>query len=127
MIYTLGYTGMKFAELEGLVSDLSAVLIDIRYSPRSRFHHQWNKKNLQDKLKSNYIHVVEMGNVNYKNGGEFSLLNPERGLEVIAPLLYQYQNIVLMCACKHVDLCHRKLVAEIVQKEFGGEVSHLPK
>ena len=81
MIYTIGYTGIPFAQLQAFLDAHQAFLVDIRYSPRSR-NPVYNQKALQAALSGRYVHVGELGNRNYK-GGPIAIVD-------LAVLLEQY-------------------------------------
>ncbi len=96
-LYTLGYAGWQLADLFEAVRRRNAVLADIRFSPASR-HPQWSRKQLRALLGDRYRHVQELGNVNYKTGGEIVLADYEEGRAIIARLLAQGRNLTFpMC------------------------------
>jgi len=123
IIYTVGYSGRTPAELATLVDQLGAVLVDIRYSPRSR-DPRWAKSNVQ-KLVGAYLHLRSLGNVNYRvPGAPAQLADLAAGAEVLRPILEQ-QPVILMCACRDVHSCHRREAAEWLASRLDCEVRHL--
>lgn len=121
-IYTIGYAGWKPEELKAQVDELGAMLIDIRYSPRSR-RPEWNREALRGLWGQNwerfYLHLVALGNRNYKSGGAIELAAPEVGLKALAPVLRE-RPIVLLCACRDADMCHRSVAADFLSERLGG-------
>ena len=79
-ILTIGYSGWKPAAIRATVESHSAVLWDIRYSPRSR-HPQWQREALRELLGAAYVLVPALGNRNYK-GGPIELAAPAQALEI---------------------------------------------
>lgn len=109
-IYTIGYTGKKIEEIKKIVDDLGAVLVDVRFSARSRAP-MWNKGNLEKVFGQKYMHLPEWGNANYKSGGDIAIVNFERGRLTIDKLA---APVVLMCACKDVETCHRCTLGDML-------------
>lgn len=118
-VYTLGYSGKKMYEIEELVKQVGGILFDIRFSPRSRAP-VWNGSNFREVFGARYKHVKALGNRNYK-GGPIALVDFEAGLEQIRA---SGRPVILMCACKDYDVCHRKTIAERL-RPIGFEVSEL--
>jgi uncharacterized protein (DUF488 family) len=124
-LYTLGYTGIKPAQLLAKAIELQAIVIDTRYSPRSRTP-QWNGMELARLLGQRYQHLPALGNVNYKTAGPIEINLPKVGTQQMISILND-QAAILLCACPDVSTCHRKIVAEMVQAACGCEVIHLAK
>lgn len=122
-VYTFGYTGRQPQELAAIAASLDALVVDIRFSPYSR-NHLWNKRALLGVLGNRYQHLKALGNENYK-GGPIKLLDPQAGVAAIRPWLSE-RPIILICVCKEVAWCHRKVAAELLGAELGAEVVHLP-
>lgn len=122
-LFTLGYTGLKPEQILKLAQDLGALVVDTRYSPRSRVP-QWTRKQLSERLGSHYQHQPSLGNINYKGDGPIVINKPEEGIPQVASLL-EKQPVILLCVCKDCDTCHRKVVAELVQEFSGCEITHL--
>lgn len=60
-----------------------------------------------------YAHLPEWGNVNYREKGTIKIANPSMGLAKFERLLEDNSpraHIVVMCACKYYDKCHRKVI-----------------
>lgn len=122
-IYTLGYTGLKPDKIDKWLQLNNAVIADIRMSPRSRVP-MWEKDALIKQLGERYVHIPALGNVNYKNGGVITLADPAMGLKLIEVMI-DANNVVLMCACKHVATCHRSYAADFLMAKLGVSVIHL--
>lgn len=122
IIYTIGYAGWRPAHLKETVESRGALLVDVRYSPRSRAP-QWTKKALQDLVgPDNYWHCKDLGNENFKSGGDIKLHNPDAA---IAALKEVQRPLILLCGCKDHRICHRTQAAETLAMAFGGTVEHL--
>ncbi len=122
MIYTLGYNAWSRDEIAAKLGELGAWLADIRFSPRSQ-RAGFDQKDLQADFPT-YVWVQELGNRAFKEGGGIRLLDPQRGVARIAELLAT-RPVVLLCACRRVEGCHRKVAAELVATAAGLPVVHL--
>jgi uncharacterized protein (DUF488 family) len=119
ILYTLGYTHPDATTtLQTLMtSDPKMLLIDIRYSPRSRWFPQWSKKQLQASWGDRYQHMKALGNVNYHLAdAPIQLLDPEMGIRWVVEQLQAGYSLILLCACREYDRCHRKVVEEQVMQ-----------
>ncbi len=122
-IYTIGYSGISQADLVKAIQTQNLKLVDIRFRAGSRIR-EWNKSKLIEALGERYEHLREFGNANYRsNTAEVKLLDAEAGIERATALL-EAQSIVLMCACKDVETCHRKVAADLLAEATGSEVVH---
>lgn len=65
-------------------------------------------------------HIRALGNANYR-GNSVRIENFDAGLRAIAA---SGRPVVLMCACKEYEHCHRSVVAE-KQRELGFSVTEL--
>ena len=126
-IYTTGYlAGWTPEALAAAVTEQEAVLCDIRFMPRSRVP-GWNRVQLERLMGARYRHLKAFGNRNYK-GGEIALVDITEGLRQVEALLDQFDNVVLMCACRDARQCHRRLVAHQASRHLGVPTAelHLP-
>lgn len=121
MIYLAGYTGHKPDALARRAQALDAVVVDIRFAPRSRVPH-WNKAPLERLLGDRYRWVHAFGNANYK-GGPISLVDPDRGADIVSRMADR-QNVILLCACAETQYCHREEVGELMRRA-GHQVAEL--
>lgn len=126
-ILTIGYTEENAQErIDAFLANPQAALIDIRYQPYSRFRPAFNKGALSSKYPNQYIWMPEFGNINYKPENRekgISLANPGVGMERMKRLLSDvYEHpMMLMCACKHYERCHRKVVYELIMAAIGNQ------
>lgn len=120
MIYTAGYYGRDIDEFRATAEGLNAMVVDIRLVPQSRFTPQWRQKNLQALFGENYLHIKQLGNKGFKEK-RIEIADLEAGLEIIAQIK---RDMILLCACKHYDNCHRKVIAEALRK-LGHETEEL--
>jgi uncharacterized protein (DUF488 family) len=128
MLYTIGYSGWKLPRLQQTIEARSAALVDIRYTPHSRWQPVWRRPYLRRTLGTRYIHIQALGNRNYRvKGAPIAIADYPTGLQQVAQLLRQWPALVLLCGCAELDACHRKLVAERLAQDLGEMVEHLPK
>ena len=126
-LYTLGYTGLKPTEIVQAAERLDAIIADIRFSPRSR-HPMWHGTKMQAAWGERYIHLPELGNVNYKRdrGDGIILADPEAGRARALDLLAR-QPVILLCACVDWKTCHRRDAAELIAQRSGVDIRHLSR
>lgn len=111
--YTFGYAGRRLDTLIGCARTLGAVVVDIRFSAKSRLW-EWNGRKVSEQCElkaTTYIHVPDLGNVNYKSGGEITIKDMERGIGTVLRLA---QPAILFCGCSEANyrLCHRRTIAD---------------
>lgn len=124
-IYTIGYSGSTPQDIHKFVEELDAILVDIRYSPKSR-QPQWNSGALYSTFpRGRYTWARSLGNRNYNNDGPIQLDDPDLGLALVRALTRSL-SVILMCGCRDVRRCHRKVAAEYLAGELGFDVVHLP-
>ena len=128
VLYSFGYSGQAPETLYRELLRLEAVLVDVRYSPRSRVP-AWSGLNLQRTFAGKYVHLREFGNANYNSGGKIQLFDAEAGISRVARLIQQH-DVVLMCGCRARETCHRALVAAILSQRLdvhnSGELFPIP-
>ena len=133
-IYTLGYSGWKIEDVEAVLDRLDAILVDVRMVPRTRWAPLWNGSALHTRLGDRYVWLKQFGNRNYK--GTFEQIEiadfpaGERRLRELigcgpAPSAVEGKAVVLLCGCRDVNVCHRKVVAEGLAQAWKAEVVHL--
>lgn len=103
--------------LDSFMKRENAKVIDIRYSPRSRWQPAFNKAALIERYgATRYEHCQALGNVNYNKQGEpIQLFAPFEGMCTILSHLQKGHPLVLLCACKNYKRCHRKTVLELLR------------
>jgi hypothetical protein len=114
---TVGYAAPDtLLYVTDFLSQPGAVLIDIRFSPRSRWQPVWNKSALHARYgAAQYQHIKALGNVNYnKPDLPIHLLNPDEALPSLVSMLQGGASLLFLCACKDYNRCHRKVVYELV-------------
>lgn len=124
-LFTFGYQSSKPEYLLRYVRGIQAVLVDIRYSPRSKMP-EWGQQSLVQLVgEAFYQPLRDLGNLNFASTGAINLANPDRGTALLAELLEQRPAIIL-CACWSWEACHRKTVADLMARQYGARVEHLP-
>ena len=108
-IDTIGYGGKKpkdfFAELETLNPD---IVVDVREKPQRAFLGVYTLPQLQKRLGSKYVWIKELGNKTRQMPP--TLVDEEAGLRKLQELAQQNERIVLLCAEKLEENCHRGYV-----------------
>ncbi len=112
-VIPFGYADGGVPALERLMQD-GAYLVDIRLSPRSRMP-AFNQNALQARFQKRYIHMPDLGNVNYRNGEPIKIAHPGRGISRLVNGLNQGYTLILMCGCKDYESCHRHAVVDLLQ------------
>jgi uncharacterized protein (DUF488 family) len=117
-IYTIGYASPGAgAHVDHLMQDEQIILLDVRLSPRSRWQPAWNRHALEATYGPRYQWDRRLGNLNYQER--------TRGIELAeghldaaqdaAVLLSAGTSLIVLCACKDAQTCHRTLVAKLIQ------------
>lgn len=123
LIYLFGYTGKTLAQIEQTVGQ-SGLLLDIRYSPRSR-KAGFSRSGLERVFGQRYRHVRELGNAGYQTG-TLELADPDAGLALVEAVAAEHDGpIFLMCACEDANYCHRSEVGRLLRQR-GYAVQEYP-
>ena len=114
LIYLFGYTGKTMTQIERAIGE-NGLLLDIRYSPRSR-KAGFSRSGLERVFGERYRHVRELGNAGYQTG-ELELADADAGLTLVEGLAAEHGGpIFLMCACEDGSYCHRSEVGRLLRK-----------
>jgi len=119
-IVTIGYGGKKpsefFEELKELNADLT---IDVRHNPHHAFLGVYTYKPLFIRVRG-YVWIKELGNKLKTLPPE--LIDEELGLAKAVRLITfkKAKRVVLLCAEKDENRCHRKYVKEKLQARLEG-------
>jgi uncharacterized protein (DUF488 family) len=117
-LYTLGYAHPDAAATmqAWMASDPKMLLVDIRYSPRSRWFPHWSQKALEAAWGDRYRQVKALGNVNYRLAdAQIQLADPKAGIPWAVQALQAGYSLILLCACEDYERCHRKTVKELIE------------
>lgn len=118
-IYHFGYTGRDLEDITSRIAQSGAILVDIRYSPRSRVP-SWRQAAFEKHLGRRYRWKGDLlGNRNY-GGGPVDIVDLSQGLQFIQDSARQCP-VVIMCVCAKVEGCHRQPILLALQ-EAGFEV-----
>lgn len=125
-IYTFGYSGLaELAPFAQFLESNDLFLADIRLRAGSRFYKEWNKGFLENRLGERYKRVQELGNDNYQDQSlPVKLHDPEKGIEMVNAYLGE-KSVVLLCACRDANTCHRNDAANLLQEVTGLPIVHL--
>ncbi len=111
-IFATGYAGQDINNLKPLVEGLGAILVDIRFAPYSQVM-VWRQVFLKTLLGKKYLHIANLGNRTFKENDKISIQNLHLGIETLLSL---NSNSILFCACAGQENCHRRVIAEELQK-----------
>ena len=107
-IYAFGYTGRKLDTIAQGAAATGALILDIRYSPRSRAP-MWNRRNLEAVLGASYFFAGDLlGNLDYRSDG-IRIADLDAGLDLLEKVAAKHP-VGLMCACKERAGCHRDVI-----------------
>jgi uncharacterized protein (DUF488 family) len=118
-LYTVGYAALERIEQLQTFLLSEVLLVDIRYVPASRWRPEWSRKRLSERFAPYYEHIRELGNINYHSDLPIQLFDAKRGISKIVRLLQQGNDICLLCVCADWKVCHRRVVADLVQRELA--------
>jgi uncharacterized protein (DUF488 family) len=112
-ILTIGYGGKKptdfFQELERMAPDY---IVDVRESPHRAYLGSYTKAHLEKRLHQ-YIWIRELGNSTRTLPP--ILVNESTGMEKLEKLCKGSERVVLLCAEKDENRCHRSYVKEKIE------------
>ena len=122
-IETIGYGGKKptdfFAELEALNPD---IVVDVREKPQRAFLGVYTLPQLRKRLGPKYIWIKELGNKTREMPP--TLVDEELGLKKLQELAQKHEHIVLLCAEKLEENCHRGYIKKrFLELSFGDSTS----
>ena len=123
-LLTLGYTEPDALQrLDTFLAQSDTGLVDIRYSPRSRWRPVFNQAALIERYGPlKYGHCRELGNVNYNKPNEpIKLSAPEEGVRWVVRLLRGGHSVMLLCACKNYEHCHRKMAYDLIMAALARD------
>ncbi len=119
-IFATGYAEKDINDLKPFVVRLNAILVDIRFVPDSEIMF-WRRVYLKTLLGNKYLHIANLGNRSFKERDKISIQNLNLGLETLLSL---NTNVILFCACAESENCHRRAIAEELQKR-GIEITEI--
>ena len=137
-LYTIGYAG--FPDIDDFVAALNEhgiqIVIDVRSSPYSAYHEQFNKDVLERRLKTAgifYFNYAKQFGARqedvslYKNGRlDFELFsNSPIFLDGINRVEKSSAKIAFMCAEKHPTDCHRAILVTRAFSDRGHSIIHI--
>ncbi|CAN5306305.1 hypothetical protein BH10ACI1_BH10ACI1_01840 [soil metagenome] len=112
-IFATGYADKDINDLKPLIESLSAILVDIRFTPYSQVM-VWRKVYLKTLLGKKYLHIPNLGNREFKEQNKISIQNLHLGIETLLSL---NTNSLLFCACAAQETCHRQVIIKELQKK----------
>jgi hypothetical protein len=128
MLFTFGYRGQRVPDLDWFTTSWQGNVIDIRMSPKS-VRPEWGGGALHGVLGDRYIHVPELGNRNYANGGEIDIADMDAGLAAVDRFALfgatSSCSVILMCGCRDLVGCHRNIVAPAVSALYKQAANEL--
>jgi len=109
IIETIGYGGKKPDDFIKELEDLNpGIVVDVRENPYSAFLGVYTFPQLEKRLGSKYTWIKELGNKTRMMPP--TLVDEEAGLQKLRELSEKHPRIVLLCAEKKEEDCHRSYV-----------------
>lgn len=109
-ISLLGYGGTRprdfFAKIRQMDPDL---IVDVREDPYHACLGVCTKSHLEKEYGKRYTWIPELGN-RTRDINNIQLVDEEKGLEKLLELSKRHEHIVLLCAEKKDEECHRSYV-----------------
>jgi len=107
-----GYAGKKLSALVRNVTDLDAVVVDVRFKPWAK-DPDFQKTTLSRVLGERYVTGGHfLGNRNYKEG-PIEIVDLRAGVQLLESI--PNEHVVLLCFCWDFNTCHRKVIANHLQ------------
>lgn len=123
-VYAFGYTGRQLSTIVEAVTRDDGVLVDIRFSPRSRAP-MWNRRNLEAALGDRYVWAGEtLGNRLYRTDS-IAIVDLVLGLDLAEHEAARHP-VFLMCVCPRPAGCHRTIITEAMRERGFTVVEGLP-
>jgi uncharacterized protein (DUF488 family) len=137
-LFTIGYSG--FPDFNSFIQALKdhgvQILIDVRSSPYSAYYTEYDKEQLQDKLKQNGIYYCnyarqfgarQENRAFYRDGRlDFCVFaKSQQFLDGVRSVEESSAVIVFMCAEKHPSECHRAILVARAFHDRGYQVTHI--
>ncbi|MBN1681933.1 DUF488 domain-containing protein [Candidatus Bathyarchaeota archaeon] len=114
-IFTIGYGGKKpddfFKELDGLNPD---IVVDVRENPFKAYLNCYTKNSLENHLKEKYVWIRELGNKTRTLPP--TLVDEEEGLKKLKQILQTHSTVILLCAEKEEENCHRNYIKKKIEQ-----------
>lgn len=136
-VFTIGYGGRsKDQFLELLMANGVKTVVDIRLRPDRASMGIWVKAKTSDKGIEHWLaesgigyrSIIELGNVflDFSDWvSHYQRLMEQAGDLLVERVLTIPGPLCLMCAEKRVADCHRRIVADYLQRKYGAIVSHI--
>lgn len=121
-VYAIGYrrNGQYIEEL--MSEDPTMLLIDTRKVPFSKIKAfaQFDKPALTVTYNKRYRAAGDfLGNLNFKiPNAPIKIAQPEIGIAGLIRYLNEEHNLLLLCGCANYQVCHRKVIVEMLQAKM---------
>lgn len=121
-VWTVGHGAAPLATLKGILNKAGiSLLVDVRTRPRSRWHPQFNREELDATLPMWGIRYEWLG---ANLGGLGENQNFEKTVTEVAQEALR-TRVALMCSESSPDNCHRRLLLAPAFQAHGLQVVHL--
>lgn len=122
--YTIGYGGLStVADLQQIVEQTGITkIIDVRSKPNTR---RFSRKLLQQTFGDMYSSRIDMGGLEFEVSQYDTWLRQAAGGLSDLQELAKNGKVLVMCAEKNPDTCHRKYFVGKWLEERGYRVKHL--
>lgn len=141
-LYTIGYEGKKFEEyLNQLIQDDVKVLVDVRKNAHS-MKYGFSKSTLANAVENLGIKYIHMSNLGIESENRQTLqtkadydalfavyantfTEKKDDLARLNELIDKDKRVAITCFERDVGYCHRGIVAQKMEKQYGVEIKHL--
>lgn len=114
-LLTIGYGGKKPTDFFNEIEQLKpCCVVDVRRDPFHAFLNVYTKPSLEKRI-MNYVWIPELGNKLKTLPPEY--VNEKIGFAKLEELMRLFNRVVLLCAEKDEDRCHRKWIKEKVIRD----------
>lgn len=140
-IFTIGHSNLNIENFINLLKEYDInCIVDVRSTPYSKFHSQFNRENIKSELKKNGIYYIFMGEELGARRNDRSLYTIKgyldfektvksskflKGVSRIKEGLSKGFNIALMCSEKNPMECHRSIMIARYFSDNNFMVKHI--
>lgn len=126
--YTIGYGGRKITDFIKILKEYNiTVVVDVRRFPKSK-DPAFSKDNLELFLRENGVKYVSLGESlgGFVRGGYEKYMESQKFKEGFESLLniIREETVALMCIEKNAKYCHRRFIAQRLEK-MGVEIINI--
>jgi uncharacterized protein (DUF488 family) len=124
-ISLLGYGGSTPTDFSAKIEQMNPdLIVDVRADPHRACLGVCAKSHLQKEYGSRYVWIPELGNKT-RDINNIQLVDEEKGLRRLLELARTHDHILLLCAEKKDEDCHRSYVRNRLVRLLSNGSQHL--